>query len=175
MDPVHYSISEKNQLDFSVMHFWASMPRFLAIMGGLVVVIVAVSWSLDDWGIALSAIVSGVVGVSIMLAIVRFFTIPRFARKAWRDFALIKEPVELALSEDGFKMTQPSAHVDAAWDNMLAWNETDSVFAIYVTQQQAYILPKAQVGTRAIDYVRERLIDSGLVKRGAKRKRAPQA
>jgi len=53
---------------------------------------------------------------------------------------------------------------------MVPWNENSQVFAIYVTQKQAYILPQGQINPAIIDYARAHLIESGLIARKAKRK-----
>jgi len=167
--PVGYSIEEADQVAFNALHFRGSVPRFVLFATLTVGAIMALAYSFDGAMGALSVCIGGVIGIALMLAIVRYITVPRFARKAWRDFALIREPMTLTLHEEGFTLDQPSAHVDGRWSNMIAWDEDVKVFAIYVTRQQAYILPKDQIEADIIDYARARLIDSGLIKRGKRR------
>ncbi|MEM7688153.1 MAG: YcxB family protein [Pseudomonadota bacterium] len=153
-----------------MLHFRASIGRFVLIATGAVLAIMAIAYTFDGEEAVLPVAIGGVIGVVLMLAIIRYVTVPRFARKAYRDFALIREPIEFSPREDGFTLHQPSAHVDAQWLNMIAWDENEKVFAIYVTRQQAYILPKQQVEAEVIDFVRAGLINSGLIERGARRK-----
>jgi len=88
----------------------------------------------------------------------------------WDAFGLIKEEMTIKLGEEGFTITQPSAHVDAKWSDMTGWDEVTEVLAVYVTRNQGYVVPKSQVPVSQIDYARERLIANGLPKAGALRK-----
>ncbi len=170
MEPATYSISQEDHVAFSVMHFYGSFAQFVLVMGLVVVAVTAVLLALFEWTSAYSVIIGGAVGMAVMFVLTRFVTVPRHAKKSWRDFALLREPVELTLSQEGFSMVQPSAEVTAKWDDMIVWNESEHVFAIYITQQQAYILPKQQIPASHIDFARERLIESGLVKKRKRRK-----
>ncbi len=170
MGTAEYAIKEKDQIAFGILHFRAALPRFLAMTGVAVLGMMALGYCFDGFEALLSVGIGGVIGIVLMLSIVRFITVPRFAKRAWRDFALIKEPISLSLHGTGFNLVQPSAHVEALWEKMIAWDEDKLIFAIYVTRQQAYILPKDQVDEEHIDYARERLVESGLVARGTKRK-----
>ncbi|MEM7700593.1 MAG: YcxB family protein [Pseudomonadota bacterium] len=170
MESARYAIMEADQIAFNLLHFRASIGRFLLIAAGLVCAIMLIAFAFDGVEAVTSVGIGGVIGMVLMLALVRYLIVPRFARKAWRDFALIREPIEFSAHADGFAIHQPSAHVEATWSNMIAWDEDAKVFAIYVTRQQAYILPKPQIEGDFIDFVRAQLIESGLTKRGARRK-----
>ncbi|MEO1222364.1 MAG: YcxB family protein [Pseudomonadota bacterium] len=135
-----------------------------------VAAMIALAFAFDGWDAVLPVSIGGLIGAGLMLGLARFVFVPRYAKRAWRDFALIKEPVELTLSAEGFGMVQPSAHVDAKWEQIIAWDEDSKVFALYVTRQQAYILPKSQLSVGHIDFSRSCLIKSGLIKKGTKRK-----
>ena len=119
---------------------------------------------------AISVAVGGVLGALGMIFLMRFVMIPRQANKAWNEYALIKEEMTLTLHEDSFIIDQKSGHVDSKWTDMIAWDETDLLFAIYLTRQLAYILPKDQVPPSHLDYARQRLLKSGLKKAGKRRK-----
>ncbi len=170
MEPAAYSISQEDHVAFSVMHFYGSFIQFVLVVGFFVIAMTALLLALFEWNSAYSAIIGGAVGMVLMFVLTRFVTVPRHAKKSWRDFALLREPVELTLSQDGFSMVQPSAEVTAKWSDMVAWNESEHVFAIYITQHQAYILPKPQIPASHIDFARERLMESGLVKKRKRRK-----
>lgn len=170
MEPARYSISQEDHIAFVLLHFRRNIPGFL-IAGSLAVCILcAGAFVYDDGNAALAVAIGGVLGMGGMFAIIRYFSVPRHAKRAWQEFALIKEQMELRVSEGGFELDQPSAHVKSSWCDMVAWNEDERVFAIYVTQQQAYILPKGQIEASLIDYARTQLIESGLQAKGKKRK-----
>lgn len=170
MDPIHYAIREEDQLAFADLHFRASVPRFLLAGGLAVAALLAMAFAVDGAEAAWAVSIGGAIGLALMYALIRYIFVPRHARRAWRDFALIQEPIDLTLGEDGFTLNQASAHVEARWEHMIAWDEDKRVLAIYVTRQQAYILPKDQVGAAALEYARERLIESGLIAKGKRRK-----
>ncbi|WP_298333538.1 YcxB family protein [uncultured Erythrobacter sp.] len=170
MEAARYKVSEEHQIAFTLLHFRASIPLFLLAGGLVTLAIAAVAYALADKFAALSVAIGGVIGVCLMLAIIRFFSIIRHAKRAYREFALIKEPVELTLSDAGFTMAQPSAHVEGRWDKMIKWDEDDEVFAIYITQQQAYVVPKDQVEPGLIHVARNGLMASGLTTKRKKRR-----
>lgn len=153
-----------------LLHFRASIPAFLVASALTIAILSAAAFVYDDEGAAIAVAIGGLLGVSGMFAFFRFVSVPRQAKRAWHEFALIKEPMELSVDEDGFELIQPSAHVKSPWRDMIAWNEDLRVFAIYITQQQAYILPKDQIEASTIDFARTRLIESGLTAKRKKRK-----
>lgn len=111
-------------------------------------------------------------GVSAVgtLAAIRFLMVPRIAKRQWRENHNIREELTLTLNQDGFTIAEPSSHVDARWDQMLKWEESDAILAIFPNSLVAYILPKQQVGPEHIDFARQRLISNGLAQAGAVRR-----
>ncbi len=170
MGPVRYSISEELQFAFWKLNFTSNLPRALAVIAAIVVILGILVFVFEDWVAALTAMICIMLGGTATLLCIRFILFPRQAKKAWADYALIKEHVDLTLDEAGFSLVQPSAHVDAKWTQIVRWNEQDELFAMYLNSQLAYILPKDQVGKEIIDFARERLIKSGLVTKGKRRK-----
>ena len=170
MDPVHFSLDKETHLAFWRMQFDASLKRGLLILGALIVALAGLAFMFDDGASMIAIIIGGTVGVVVVLTLVRFVFLPRNAAKMWREYALIKEPMELTMSEAEFSLNQPSAHVRAQWAQMVKWNENDVLLAIYLNAQMAYVLPKEAIGKEHIDYARERLIASGLATRGKGRK-----
>lgn len=170
METARYAIGEEDQIAFMLLHFRRSIPAFL-VAGALTVVLLGtLAFVYDDGRAAMAAAIGGVLGMSAMFGYFRFLAIPKHAKRAWREFALIQEPMEFTVGTDGFEIVQPSAHVKALWSNMIRWDEDERVFAIYVTQQQAYILPKNQIEPSVIEYARQCLVESGLAAKGKKRK-----
>ncbi|MEM1050846.1 MAG: YcxB family protein [Pseudomonadota bacterium] len=170
MEPVKYTLTEQDQLAFNILHWQASVPKAIFYAGLAIFGMGVLAYLIDGAGTVIFVAVGGLLGAVLVLCLARYVLVPRFAKRSWREFALIKETVELAISIDGFSMTQPSAYVDSKWEQMIAWDENSHIFAIYVTQQQAYILPKSQVSEHHLSYARDRLIESGLIAKGTKRK-----
>lgn len=170
MKPASYRITEQDQLAFNILHWQATVPKALLYVAIVVAGLLALAFVFDGLDAVMPVMVGGIAGAGIMMLIARYILVPRHAKRAWRDFALIREPIELCVTEDGFKIVQPSAHVNATWEKMIAWDENAKVFAIYVTRQQAYILPKEQIDDEVIDFARKRLMSTGLVQKGKTRK-----
>ncbi len=170
MEPVRYTISKAQHLAFWKLQFDASLRRGLLILGLVVAALVLVALGAGEAEDAFSAAFGGVLGATIMVVVMRFVMIPRQATKAWNDYALIKEEMTLTLGEESFTIAQKSGHVEAQWADMTTWDETDAIFVMYLTRQLAYLIPKDQVPDAHIDFARQSLADSGLIKAGKRRK-----
>ncbi len=170
MGPVRYSISEELHLAFWKLQFASSLFRGLAILTGLVAILGLIAFLFDDAIAALSVVIGGVISATLVIAFSRFVVLPWQAKRAWADYVLIKEHVDLTLDDEGFSLVQPSAHVNGKWSQIVLWNERDELFAMYLNSQLAYILPKDQIDKAIINFARERLIAAGLVKKGKRRK-----
>jgi hypothetical protein len=170
VEPVEYTIGEADHVAFNLLQWRAMIPR--TILAGAVAVIAlgVLAYAIDGLDAFVPVAIGGTIGVGAVLMIQRFIVVPRFARKTWREFKLLRETMTLSLGEEGFAIQQPSAHVDAFWQDMIAWDENARILAIYITRQLAYVLPKLDVGPDHIDYARERLIESGLIAKGTRRK-----
>lgn len=169
MDPVRYTVSEEIHLAYWTLQFDSSIKRAIVFLCGLVVVLAIIAFVIADGISALSVGIGGVIGAVIVTLATRFIVIPWQAAKSWRDYALLKEEMTITMHEDGFSIEQPSAHVDAKWSSMIAWHETDQLFAMYLNRQLAYVLPKDQVSAAHTDYARRHLIASGLHNKGTRR------
>ncbi|MGB3472403.1 MAG: YcxB family protein [Erythrobacter sp.] len=166
MEPVSYTISKEDHFAFWARQFSKSIRRFVIIVAGVVVVLGSLAWFLSDWTSAVAVVTGGCIGAVLFPLIMRYLVLPREAQRTWDAFALIKEEMTIDLGEERFTITQPSAHVDAKWSDMTGWDEVAGVFAVYVTRNQAYVIPKSQVPASHIDYARERLIANGFPKAG---------
>jgi hypothetical protein len=170
VEPVSYTISKAQHLAFWKLQFDASLRRGLLILGLVVAALVLLALGAGQAEDAFSVAFGGVLGATIMILAMRFVMIPRQANKAWNEYALIKEEMTLTLGEESFTIDQKSGHVDAKWADMTAWDETDAIFAMFLTRQLAYLLPKDQVSDEHLEFARESLVDSGLAKARKRRK-----
>jgi hypothetical protein len=164
----HYQLTQQDYLAFLQMHNRANAPRgllFLSVGGAALLLF---GWATNDLPIAATTVAIVMIAVLIMALLVHFAWMPRHVAKTWREYSLIREPVTLTLTADGFHFVQPSAHVDVKWANVVKWDEEDAIFAVYATRQLAYILPKGACAESLLEAAREGLLSSGLT---AKRKR----
>ena len=170
MESVKYTLTEEEHLAFWKLQFDSSLKRSLVVLAALIAALAVASVAISGPASAVGVVSGGIAGAIIVLLLCRFVIIPYQANKVWRDFALIKEEMTLTLREEGFTIEQVSGHVDAKWSQMVAWHEAQAVFAIFVNRQLAYLIPRGQVAPEVVDFARERLIESGLTKKGARRK-----
>lgn len=170
MGPVTYQLSEADYLGYLRLHTRSQWPVFVAMALYVVIGFICLAWFLEDFG-SLPEILAGTVAAFIGLGMLAYYIrLPRSTAKTWREYALIKEPMTRTQTDDGFTINQPSAHIAAKWGDMVKWDEDDGIFAIYVTRQSAYIMPKCSVPTDHVDFARQRLIASGLPQRRKLRK-----
>lgn len=170
MEPVSHTITKDDHFAFWARQLSKSIRRFVIIVAGVVVVLGLLAWFLNDRTSAVAVATGGCIGAILFPLIMRCLVLPKEAQRMWDAFGLIKEEMTIKLGEEGFTITQPSAHVDAKWSDMTGWDEVTEVLAVYVTRNQGYVVPKSQVPVSQIDYARERLIANGLPKAGALRK-----
>lgn len=170
MEPVSYQISEQINRRFWELQFNSSLKKGLTILACWVIVLGVIAFALDGLVGAVSIATGGVAAVLVVVLVARYFFLPRNAAKAWRDHALLREEMELSLRDEGFSIKQPSAYVDVQWTDIVAWNESTDLLAIYPTLQMAYVIPKVDIGSEHVDFARGRLIASGLPNKGKRRK-----
>lgn len=167
MQSARYVITPEDSVAYGTLHFDRSVKRAAPVIVTAMVVLSGLFASLH--GVLKGAIMLGFLSVCVGLALfsVRFWINPRRITCILRKSALLQEPQTLTLSDQGFSIVQPSAHVEMTWGQIKAWDENERVLALYVTGQLAYILPKRQINSGCINAVRGRLVDSGLTVRGS--------
>jgi YcxB-like protein len=166
----HYQLTQQDYLAFLRLHNRANAPRGLLFLAAGGFALLLFGWATNDLPIAATTLAIVMIAVLIIGVLVHFAWMPRHVAKTWREYSLIREPVTLTLTADGFHFVQPSAHVDVKWANVVKWDENATIFAVYATRQLAYIFPKSACEVALLNAAREGLLASGLLKKGRPRK-----
>lgn len=166
-----YSIDERLYLSFCKLGFRRSLPRSVAWSGLTIAIIVGV---LSIFGFDVLSLLAGAAGglavLVVLLSVQWFVLLPWQARKVYRESASLREEAALQVDEDGFFITQESGTMRGRWGDMVKWDETSDLLAIYPNRLMATLLPKRELAGETIAYCHERLIASGLPVRGKLRK-----
>lgn len=110
-------------------------------------------------------IVGMVIGAGFAFAVLglaRFVILPRNARKQFHEYRALHEDMTFTCDDQSFEISGPSGKVEACWQDMVKWDETEQMLLIFPTQPLQYLLPKDQFPEQAINFVRSRLIESGM-------------
>lgn len=165
--PATYRIDEELHLAFVQMTLRQARKKFVMIGGG--VALAAILW-LVGLEVLSIALVSGLFGGVLASVFWQFVILPRRTRKIYQESAFLQEEITITLSDDEFNFQQASGSARVAWNKTVKWDETPTLFAIFINRQMAYILPKSQLGDAVIDYARDRLVETGLSTPGKLRK-----
>lgn len=104
-----------------------------------------------------------------MLAWQSRVALPRRAGTVFNDTVALRDPIAFKGGMAGFQVEQPSGSTHIAWEHIMLRDEDDHALAMHTNALLAYLLPKDQVPTPVIDFTRERLISSGLARKGYRR------
>jgi hypothetical protein len=116
------------------------------------------------------AILCGI-GLGLALTAVKvMFLLPRRAAQIYHAQASMQEPFELTLTDTLFESAQRSGSFRNAWTDFVKWDETANMLLLYVDKAMFVSLPKAQVGTANLAFIRARLAATGLEQRNRSRK-----
>jgi hypothetical protein len=170
VEQVRYRITQNDYIAFQQLLAARAAPRFAVFMALLAAAMSAVGALAGVADIAIGAFGGAVIGAIGLPLIARWLIIPVQARKAYREYDLIKEEMVLSLNEDNFVITQTSGRVAIGWESVVLWRENDLMLTLHPTRQLAYIMPKPALGERPIAYIKERLAAHGLPRQGKQRK-----
>ncbi|WP_161981486.1 YcxB family protein [Aurantiacibacter suaedae] len=112
--------------------------------------------------VALGAAGGAVAGWLLIWALWHFVTMPYHVRKVYRESAALRERTTIACDDEAITFTQESGNWRLKWCEAARWDEAETIFAVFPNRAMAHILPKRDLSSEIIDFVRERLIVSGL-------------
>jgi hypothetical protein len=140
-----YRITEDDYANASRFHAWR---RFIArpstaqlAYGGILVALLGICM----WALPAIAPVFAVTGatLAIMIAFGLFVRIPSRARRLYRQYKSIQEPITAELTDAGIKFSAPDGESNLPWSKILRWRQNDQFILIYPMPILFYILPKS--------------------------------
>lgn len=169
-DGVVYHISKDDYASFLRLMSARAMPRFALAVAGLVAVVSAAAFLLDEPYLIIGALAGGLVAIAVTPIAGRNYSIPRRVEKVFSEYALIQEEMTLSVTSEKFSISQASGHVTLLWNKVVMWNENERVLLIHPNRNLAYIIPKQALGPERDEYIKQRLVENGLPHKGEPRK-----
>ncbi len=164
-----FLIDEKLYLEFCALTFRSLVWRCLRwMLPAILIAILLFAFSREYGDLAMAAFV-GVLAGLLVLGLQRLL-LPSRGKKVYRESAALQTPQILNIDDEGFVLKQEAGVWRSKWSQMVKWDETKNLVAIYPNRVMANLIPKNQVDPLIIDIIREHLVSSGLTKRGELRK-----
>ncbi|MGF7146619.1 signal transduction histidine kinase [Sphingomonas zeicaulis] len=79
--------------------------------------------------------------VALMLALLWFWTVPRTARRAYRQQAGLRYPVTYEWDEAQFRLRSQAGESRLAWSDIFAWHATPDLVLIYLSGNLYHLVP----------------------------------
>ncbi|MCK0128228.1 YcxB family protein [Erythrobacter sp. F6033] len=132
---------------------------FVASGAGLIGLMLGEGRLLGEWLPLLSWLL---LTLALILASMKFWSIPRQARRLYRQSSLKDEMITLEWDEDGFSVEGKSAKSKVLWPHLFAWDEHDSVILLLQNELTYNIIPRTTFDDTQLADLRECLVKSGL-------------
>jgi hypothetical protein len=136
----NYLITEEDYVNS--MKLYSRLLPGLALRLVLIVVFLLIASFLVP-SILQSAILGGLVGGGLVLILGRFFLGPMLARRHYRKYKAIQEPIQICLRDDGVEFTTVDAAGVVKWEKILKWRQNDEYLLIYLMPRLYHIIPKS--------------------------------
>jgi Na+/melibiose symporter-like transporter len=142
---VQYRITEDDYAEAARFHAWrhfiARPSTMMLVACGLVLVLLGVSL----WTGVVSAemLVLWIVIVSILLAFGLFVHTPSRARRHYRQYKALQEPVTADLTDAGIRFSNSDGEGILPWAKVFQWRQNKQLILIYGMPILFYIVPKS--------------------------------
>ncbi|RIV91896.1 YcxB family protein [Aurantiacibacter xanthus] len=158
-------LAEGDYLAFQRLYIRRMLPR-LGAFAGVVLLVIAGFWLAGNISaeVVLGAGLGAILMVVAIWAVSHFVTIPWQVRRIYRESAALRERVEIVCDKEAVRFVQASGNWRLKWAEVARWDETDAIFCLFPNRAMAHLLPKRDLPPELIDYIRARLISSGLSK-----------
>jgi cation transport ATPase len=140
----------------------------LAVLLAAVIVALLVLFPEARFAFAHSALLAGLLGVVIFLALVVVLVLaatPALLRRAARRTLIehpgMADPITYAIGPDTFTIHTVFSQATYPWGGLHGWREDTRIILVLLTRQLFYVVPKRQAEPALLELLRERLQDTG--------------
>lgn len=142
---VQYRITEDDYAAVARFHVWrhfiARPSTMRLVAGGVAVVVLGISvW--EQPSLATPFLVAIAV-FAILLAFSLLVRTPSRARRHYRQYKSIQEPITAELTDAGIHFSVPDGEANVPWSKVLQWRQNDQFVLIYPMPILYYIVPKS--------------------------------
>ena len=100
-------------------------------------------------GMGFGGFFGGIIGYFIVLHIIT----PWNAKRNYKKYKSIQEPLKISLIEEGFAITASNGHCNVKWVNLLKWREDINYILVFFAPKMFYLVPK-RIADSGFDIVR---------------------
>ncbi len=81
--------------------------------------------------------------LSILPAVLLYIVVPYSARRMYRQYKGIQEPMTVELSDDGLRLGSVDGEAILRWGMIFRWRQNDQFVLIYKMPMLFYLVPKS--------------------------------
>lgn len=135
-----YIISEHDYVR-AMKLFSKITPKLAAIFGASVLVL----GILAVFGppIIKGGAIGGLIGGGVVFILGRFIVNPILARRHYRKYKAIQEPINIKLKEDGIELSNSDGGGLVRWEKIFKWRQNEEYLLIYPMPRMYHIIPKS--------------------------------
>jgi hypothetical protein len=89
-------------------------------------------------GAGIFGLICGILGYILTLYVIT----PWNAKRHYRNYKSIQEPLKIEMVDSGFKITADSGQSNVKWGNLLRWRKNGKYILIYFAPKIYYLIPK---------------------------------
>ena len=135
-----YNISEEDYVR-AMKLFSKTTPKIAAIYGAVAIVLLIVA--ILGTGAIKAGAIGGLIGGSVVGILGRYVINPILARRHYRKYKAIQEPITINLKEEGLELSTPDGGGLVRWDKILKWRQNEQYLLIYPMPRMYHIIPKS--------------------------------
>ncbi|WP_158013913.1 YcxB family protein [Sphingomonas sanxanigenens] len=157
---IDVQLREEDVVAASRAHFRLQLtnPVFLIVFG-LMILILGAGIIIELAAGRLDLFLSGALAfIVLMLALLWFWTVPRTARRAFRQQAGLRYPTSYEWDEAQFRVRSQAGESRLSWDDIFAWHATPDMILIYLSGNLYHLVP-----ARVFPSADERAVLEGLL------------
>ena len=83
------------------------------------------------------------IGGGVVFVFGRFLVNPILARRHYRKYKAIQEPINIKLNEDGIELSNPDGGGLVRWEKIFKWRQNEEYLLIYPMPRMYHIIPKS--------------------------------
>jgi len=135
-----YKISEQDYVR-AMKLFSKITPKVAAIYGAVTLVLGLVA--IFGSGAIKGGAIGGLIGGGVVIVLGRLIVNPILARRHYRKYKAIHEPISIRLKDDGIEFSTPDGGVLVRWEKILKWRQNDEYLLVYPMPRLYHIIPKS--------------------------------
>jgi hypothetical protein len=140
---VEYRITEDDYFRAMQLHAWRQQimkPSVIAARAIAAILVLGAWWTAPDAALFFAFCL---VVLAIVPLLVMYIWAPWSARRMYRQYMGIQEPMTFELSEDGLRLNSVAGEGVLLWRMILHWRQNDQFVLIYKMPLLFYLVPKS--------------------------------